>query len=364
VRRVVLALALGAAALGRPPAGTPSATSNARPGIVPNAARRGVAPAWWRADRPVTRWAAALPRVAAAARWAPVRPGIEVAELALAAGPGDAAGSGGGALALRHPPQTAWATLRAGAIPVRVVLVRLDPRALRIRFATTERPDRRGGPWRADSARADAAVALNAGQFTDDGPWGWLVHRGQERQAPGTGVLAGALVVDTAGRARVVGADSVVALSAAARAGDRRIALAVQSYPTLLDGDGVVPAALRPDAHAAGAPAPVDLAHRDARLAVGELRDGRLLVALTRFDPPVGALPAGAALAPALARVPVGLTVPEAAALLGALGARRALLLDGGLSAQLLVRDAAGGERRWPGLRAVPLGLIAVPRGA
>jgi hypothetical protein len=50
------------------------------------------------------------------------------------------------------------------------------------------------------------------------------------------------------------------------------------------------------------------------------------------------------------------------AAVMGALGARRAVLLDGGLSAQLLVRDAAGDVRRWPGLRQVPLGLVAVAR--
>jgi hypothetical protein len=49
-----------------------------------------------------------------------------------------------------------------------------------------------------DRAPADAAVALNAGQFTDDGPWGWIVHAGRERRAPGSGALAGALVVDTA----------------------------------------------------------------------------------------------------------------------------------------------------------------------
>jgi hypothetical protein len=95
---------------------------------------------------------------------------------------------------------------------------------------------------------------------------------------------------------------------------------------------------------------------------VGELRDGRLLVALTRFDAPVAALPGGARLGGVMARVPVGLTVPEAAALMGALGARRAVLLDGGLSAQLLVRAADGAERRWDGLRAVPLGLVALAR--
>jgi hypothetical protein len=299
-----------------------------------------VAPAdagpWWRAERAATRWAAPHPAIAGAVRWQVVRPGVEVGELALAASGGGLALAGDGA---------GWATVR-----VRVVLARLDPARLRLGLVAAARPDGRAGPWQVDAAPGDAAVALNAGQFTDGGPWGWIVHAGRERQAPGRGALAGALVVDTAGRARVVGADSVAALSAAVRGGDRAVALAVQSYPTLLDGDGIVPAALRPGGTG------IDPAHRDARLAVGELRDGRLLVALTRLDLPGGASDA------ALARLPVGLTVPETAALMGALGSRRAVLLDGGLSAQLLVRDAHGAPRRWAGLRGVPLGLVGRPR--
>ncbi len=313
---------------------------------APAPAGAGGAPAWWRAARPAVRWPAPHPAVAGAVRWQPARPGVDVGELALAAA--------GGGLAVQQAGDGSWSAVRAGAFPVRVVVARLDPARLRLRLAAVTRPGGRAGPWDVDAAPADAAVALNAGQFTDDGPWGWVVHRGREWQAPGAGSLAGALVVDTAGRARVVGADSVRALSAAARGGDRAVATAVQSYPTLLDGDGLVPAALR----VAGSG--VDLAHRDARLAVGELRDGRLLVALTRFDAPGG--DALGALGRAAARVPVGLTVPEAAALMGALGARRAVLLDGGLSAQLLVRDTSGGARRWPGLRGVPLGLVATPR--
>ena len=46
---------------------------------------------------------------------------------------------------------------------------------------------------------------------------------------------------------------------------------------------------------------------------------------------------------------------------MGALGARRAVLLDGGISCQLMIRE--GGEMHsWPGWRRVPLGLVAVPR--
>jgi len=47
---------------------------------------------------------------------------------------------------------------------------------------------------------------------------------------------------------------------------------------------------------------------------------------------------------------------------MGALGCGRAMMLDGGLSSQLLLRDADGMSELWPGLRRVPLALEAVPR--
>jgi hypothetical protein len=81
------------------------------------------------------------------------------------------------------------------------------------------------------------------------------------------------------------------------------------------------------------------------------LEDGRLLFAMTRFR---GLGGAGEFL-------PLGLTNPEMAAVMGALGCRSAVALDGGLSAQLLVRSTEGRLRTWRGLRAVPLGLIAEP---
>ena len=73
----------------------------------------------------------------------------------------------------------------------------------------------------------------------------------------------------------------------------------------------------------------------------GVLADGRLLIALTRFE----------GLGGRLQLLPLGLTTPEMAALMGALGCRDAVLLDGGVSGQLAIRDAAGEVRRWPGLR-------------
>jgi uncharacterized protein YigE (DUF2233 family) len=47
---------------------------------------------------------------------------------------------------------------------------------------------------------------------------------------------------------------------------------------------------------------------------------------------------------------------------MGALGCRQALLLDGGISGQMMVRDAEGAVRAWPGTRSVPLGLVVRAR--
>jgi Phosphodiester glycosidase len=118
---------------------------------------------------------------------------------------------------------------------------------------------------------------------------------------------------------------------------------AFQSYPTLLDAHGNVPLALR-DARLG-----VDVEHRDGRLAVGALDDGRLLMAITRFyglgelSPPV----------------PLGLTLEEMAIVMRRLGCRRAVSLDGGVSAQLLLREDPRHTLIWRGWRPVPLGLVA-----
>lgn len=71
---------------------------------------------------------------------------------------------------------------------------------------------------------------------------------------------------------------------------------------------------------------------------------------MTRFE----------ALGGALSHLPFGLTTPEMAAVIGALGASRAVLLDGGISSQMLVHDASGEVHSWRGLRQVPLGLVVV----
>ena len=269
---------------------------------------------WWRSDSAPVRWTAADARVLGAIRWQRARAGVEWAQLRMA-GAGEA-----------------W---RVG-----VIFVRFDPALLDISIAVNRVGGGRAGPWSIDDA-PDAAIALNAGQFVGSAPWGWVVHERRERRPPGMGPLAPAIVVDTSGRISFVLPDSIAAIRSRGTLRE-----AFQSYPTLLAGDGDIPAAIRDTGLG------VDLAHRDSRLAIGELRDGRWIIALTRFE----------GLGGVLTRLPFGLTVPEMAAVLGAVGARQAVMLDGGISAQLMVRDSTAQPIAWKGFRRVPMGLVARSR--
>lgn len=290
----------GVAAVAAPP--VHEATLALRPGAV-----------FWRAGAAPVRWTAPDDRVRHAVRWQAGQPGVQWAELPIAG--------------------------RGEARAVRLVMVRLDPAATRLDLVWGL--DQLGDRPAWTIARAvGAAVALNAGMFVDALPWGWVVLNGSERLAPGTGPLSSALVGLRDGSLAWVDGDDV---SAWRRRSD--VAFAFQSYPSLLTADGRVPSELLE----AGA---IDLDHRDARLAIGLDRDGQLLVVMTRLDTDL----------PGLDRVPFGLTVPEMAAVMGALGARQAMLLDGGISAQLAVQDSLGGRLTWPGLRKVPLGLVGKVR--
>ena len=248
---------------------------------------------------------------------------------------------------------TTWQVAVGSAqLPVDLIVARLDPRVVRLELAI-RRDGEDMAPWRIDDAPDDAVIALNAGQFTDEGPWGWVVHRGREWQAPGAGTLAAALVIDGQGRTRIVPADSIATVRSR---GDVREA--VQSYPQIVSEERSVAALCDEVA--------VHPTHRDIRLALGTMPDGTLLVVLSRY----------AGLGGAAARVPLGPTTREMAQALVTLGARDGVLLDGGLSAQLRLRGAdvtpgrltALGKtavpprslstRDWPGLRGVPLALI------
>ena len=274
---------------------------------------------WWRSSHAPTDWAGPLPHVASAVRWHDTASGVAWGELSLR-GTGEARHTG-------------------------VVLARIDPRriALRIDLPPADASPLgwlAGARWSIADAPDAARIALNAGQFTAGGAFGWLVREGREIQLPNLAPLAPAVVVDGADAVHVVPAAKIDSVR---RAGG--ISLAFQSYPTLLDAGRIPPPLQR---GALG----VDVAHRDARLALCTLPDGRVLVALTRFE----------GLGGVLQLLPFGLTTPEMAALMGALGCRDAVLLDGGVSGQLLLRDVAGAEHRWPGMREVPVGLVGVPR--
>jgi phosphodiester glycosidase len=255
---------------------------------------------------------AALACLAGVAVWEPVRPGVWQRESRMAST---------GALA-----------------PVRAVAVRIDPR----RVAFSLGPLEHGRPWTIDSVGALDAVAFNAGQFRTSGSWGWVVRDGVEMQAPGSGSVAMAFVVDSNGVPSLVDQSEVIA-----RRGHVR--LAFQSYPALLVGNGSLPWELQESGRG------VDLTHRDSRLALGIRDDGSVVVVLTRFT--------GLGRGPA-EMLPWGPTVPEMAAYMRSLGCRRAVLLDGGVSGQLAVRSQNGALRRWPNWREVPLGLVATPLGS
>lgn len=295
---------------------TPARPTSALPSSALAIERDGTMRTWWRSERAPTRWTAPIPELAGALSWQPVAPGID------------------------------WASMRLGgrgeAWRIRAMVVRIDPHLVRFRLDTAFSGPAMAAAWSVARAPNDARVALNAGQFVGSMPWGWVVLHGRQFLSPGHGPLSMAVVIDTAGRVRWMPGDSlgkpIVGVEAA-----------FQSYPTLLEGDGDVPAALQAPASGSAA---VDLGHRDARLALGELRDGRLLVVLTRFD----------ALDGAMDFVPFGLTTPEMAAIMGALGCRQAVALDGGISSQVLLRDARGHTLSWRGLRKVPLGLVVVSR--
>lgn len=304
--RAIGARALALLALIAPPGAACGAPAPARLAIE----RAGTWREFWRSDRAPTRWAAADSAVASALDWHAASDGIEWASLSIRCG--------------------------APAFRVHLIVTRLDPRRLRFALVLDQSRTDLKPAWTLDRAPPDARFAVNAGQFGTSLPWGWLMRDGRLALEPGHGPLSSAIAIDAGGAVTWAHGGAVPA--------GVRPGIGFQSFPTLLAGDGRVPAALR--TRGSG----VSLTHRDARLALGSLRDGRLLVVLTRF----GAFGAQAEF------VPWGPTTPEMAAILGALGARDAMLLDGGISAQMMIRDTGRAEPlRWRGLRAVPLALIA-----
>ena len=268
---------------------------------------------WWQSSLAPGEWSSPDETLLGAMKWRPVADGLDWAEVRLA-GTGEA-----------------WR--------LKLIVARLDPARVQFGLDTAFNTDRTRAAWSVDLPDDDVLLAINAGQFPRALPWGWVAINGREFLPPGRGPLSTGVAFDSSGAVRWIQGDSLQSLNT--RQG---IVTGFQSYPTLLV-DGVIPQPLR--AGALG----IDVEHRDARLAIGQDRDGRILVALTRFDG------AGAA----LGFVPFGLTTPEMAAVMGALGATNAVMLDGGISSQMMIRDPSG-VRRWSGLRNVPLGLTVRAR--
>lgn len=227
----------------------------------------------------------------------------------------------------------------AGALAsIQVVAVRIDPRLVRFSIAQAMRDDAPGNVWTVDSVSDAGIVAFNAGQFNAGGAWGWVVRDGIEEQPPGSGSVAMAFVVDSAGAPSLLEPAEIEAKRG-------HVNLAFQSYPALLVGNGVLPRELQAEGRG------VSLTHRDSRLALCMLNDGSVVVALTRV----------AGLGSTLETLPWGPTVVEMANHMRSLGCKRAMLLDGGISGQLALRTADGALRKWPNWRAVPLGLVVTP---
>jgi uncharacterized protein YigE (DUF2233 family) len=309
VRRLAgagLALVLAGAIAGARPAEAPASPAD---GLAVRDGGRWVT--FWRREAPPAAWSRRAP-LATRVAWRAATAGVEWGELVL------------------RGPSEAWRT--------RVIVVRLDPGRVELSLEPAFTGDHR---WTVADAGADAALALDAGQFRGALPWGWVVSGGREILSAQYAPLAGAVVVDSSGAVRVIRPGEVAAERARSTARE-----AFQSYPMLLQ-DGAVPRPLVESGLG------VSVRHRDARLALGTMEDGRVILALTRFD----------ALGEALGRVPFGFTAEEMAAVMSALGCRQALMLDGGISGQLMVRDADGSARSWPGTREVPMGLLGRMRG-
>jgi hypothetical protein len=217
---------------------------------------------------------------------------------------------------------------------VRAVAVRIGPPLHGFQLVSPVGRDGSRGIWTIDSIPEDAIVALNAGQFSSGIPWGWVVQNGNEIKPPGSGALAMALVSDSAGIVSLV-TNTEISLYRG------KVVNAFQSYPALIV-DGEIPQELRAPGRG------VDLKHRDSRLAVCVMDDKSIVIVLTRFG---GLGAAGSTL-------PWGPTVPEIAEHMQSLGCHRAMLLDGGISSQLTVRNNDGSLRRWPNWRPVPLAMV------
>jgi len=229
---------------------------------------------------------------------------------------------------------------RIGAFDVRtadgllrnsVAILEIDPARWRFALAAAPVFERRSAE---DWLRMDTtlALAVNTGLFRESGlPIGLVVMDGVQRGAP-VGWLDAVVALEN-------GAPRLLPLDAALAPG----ASAFQTLPWLVR-DGRV---------ALGVTSGVRLSrtHRDRRITLCLGTDARVRLLLSNFE----------VFGATVGRVPVGLTIPEQAALASGAGCRDAVALDGGISAQIAARSG-GRLVRMPGWRKVPLMMVLRPR--
>lgn len=228
--------------------------------------------------------------------------------------------------------------LRLGAFEVRsvgrafsenrVALLEIDP--TRFRFALAAAPGwqrRTADAWMRDTS---LVATVNTGLFRDDGtPQGLVVLDGDRRSAPASWLDV--VVAIEEGSLRLTGVQEARSLHGGASA--------FQTLPWLVR-DGRV-------AFSASSGIRLSHTHRDRRLTLCLGDDGLVRILLSNFE--VFGRTAG--------RIPIGLTIPEQAIIASAVGCRDAVALDGGISAQVVVR--VGPQlHRMPGWRRVPLMLL------
>jgi len=232
------------------------------------------------------------------------------------------------------------AGLRRGEFEVRtasgylrnsMAIIELDPARVRFTLGITPPAARRAA---AEWLAADTSLVLtsNTGLFRANGTTqGLVVVEGRHHSA-----LAGwldAVVMIEDGGLRITDVEGARASRLPP------LASAFQTLPWLIRGGRVVygyTSGLR-----------LSRTHRDRRITLCLADNGTVRLLLSNFE--MFGASAGA--------VPIGLTIPEQAALAAGAGCRDAVALDGGISAQIALR-AAGRTVRMPGWRKVPLMLL------
>lgn len=227
--------------------------------------------------------------------------------------------------------------MRAGAFSVRtpdglrnsMAIIELDPSRFVFSLGRTP-PDARRTASAWLEADSTILLAANTGLFRPDGTSQGLVLVDGTRSSALAGWLDAVVVIDGS-HLRVTDV-----------AGGSRLPPGVSAFQ-------VLPILVRDGRVVFGWTNGLKLSrtHRDRRITLCLGDDGLVRLLLSNFE--VFGVTAGS--------IPIGLTIPEQAALAAGAGCRDAVALDGGISSQIAFRVGAR-MVRWPGWRRVPLMLL------